>query len=241
MTQGLFITATGTEIGKTLVACALTAQARDAGRSVRVLKPVASGVDMDSTEGLAASDPGQLLQSLGRPVTRETIASVTPWLYRAALAPNMAARRAGAVLAFEPILEFCRAGLKGSEDLVLVEGVGGLMAPVTDEVLVLDWLRALKLPALLVAGAYLGTISHILTAAAVLRQSGAPLAGLVISDHGDGPVPMDELQQTLRQFLPGVPMVGFGPVPDTAARWTHLPPLLPLVEAMPRLATGPVA
>ena len=81
----LFVTATGTEIGKTLVTAALCHQLRGAGRPVRALKPVLSGYDPAT---LAESDPGVLLASLGEAVTEDAVARITPWRFAAPLSPR---------------------------------------------------------------------------------------------------------------------------------------------------------
>jgi dethiobiotin synthetase len=77
------------------------------------------------------------------------------------------------------------------------------MVPLTEGETVLDWIAALGTPSLLVAGSYLGTISHTLTAAEALRQRRLPIAGIVISESEASPVPPEETRATLRRFLPG--------------------------------------
>jgi dethiobiotin synthetase len=223
VTKGFFITGTGTDIGKTLVTCALTSQLRAQGQQVLPLKPVASGVEPDA---LGASDPGQILQSMGRTVSPEGVAASTPWLYKAPLAPNMAAKREGGRIDFDEIISFCRARIDRAKGPVLIEGVGGVMAPITDDHLVIDWMVALELPAVLVAGAYLGTISHILSAVEVLKSRKLALASVIISDQGDGPVSPAELIDTLGRFLPDTPIGGFGPAGPGPQPWTRVPPIV---------------
>ena len=143
----LFVTATGTEIGKTLVTAALCHELRVAGRPVRALKPVLSGYDPAT---LAESDPGILLASLGEAVTEEAVAAIAPWRFAAPLSPDMAAAREGRRLDLAAILAFCRAA---EGDPLLIEGIGGAMVPLDDDHTVLDWISAeLGAPALVVAG-----------------------------------------------------------------------------------------
>ena len=73
--------------------------------------------------------------------------------------------------------------------VILIEGVGGVMSPVTDRATGLDWLKALDLPALLVSGSYLGAISHALTAAETLKAHAVPLAAIVVSESAEAPTP----------------------------------------------------
>ncbi len=177
--RAVFIAGAHTDVGKTHVACALIRAAREAGLTTQAVKPVASGYDPAMAE---ASDPGRLLAALGRPVTEAAIAQMTPWRFAAALAPPSAARAQGEELPFAPIVDFCRDSLAGAAaDLILVEGVGGLMSPLADHATGLDLVMALRLPVLLVGGTYLGAISHTLTAYEVMRARELDVAAIVVS------------------------------------------------------------
>lgn len=204
----VFVTATGTGVGKTFVTCALVRALRAAGRPVRALKPVASGVDPDAPEG---GDPALLLDALGRPLTPEAMDAVSPWRFRAPLAPPMAARREGRSLDLDDVIAFCRRALAEAEaeTWTVIEGVGGVMAPVDDRKTVLDWMAALDSRVVLVTGSYVGAISHTLTALAVLRARGLDPAAVVVSESGtaDEP-PLTETLDALARLAPGAAMVG---------------------------------
>lgn len=199
--KALFVAGTGTDLGKTHIACALLRAARARGLSVDAFKPVVSGVDPDHPE---TSDPARLAAAMGRP---ETWAQISPRRYRAPLAPNLAARLEGETLKMADLAGDCRKWLDGRDvDLALVEGAGGVMSPLTDDATNLDLMTALGLPILLVAGSYLGTVSHLLTALEVLRARGLTIAAIVISESLDAP----ELAQTaemLRVFERAAPIV----------------------------------
>src|SRR5690606_28384636 len=92
-------------------------------------------------------------------------------------------------------------------DVVLIEGIGGVMVPLDARRTVLDLIAALGAPSLLVAGSYLGTLSHTLTAAGMLDARGCALAGVALSESEDQPVPPDETATVLRRFVPGAPVV----------------------------------
>ena len=160
----VFVTASGTEIGKTFVACALIHQLRRGGRSVSALKPVATGI---SPETVSDSDSALLLQALGVPAADDAVAAITPWRFPEPLSPDMAAARAHASIPFDELVAFCQAD-RGT-DVTLIEGIGGVMVPLDRRHTVLDWIAALGAPALLVTGSYLGTLSHTLTAVGMLR------------------------------------------------------------------------
>ena len=216
----LFVTATGTEIGKTVVAAALCRELRAAGRPVRALKPVLSGYD---PAALAESDPGVLLASLGEAVTEEAVAKITPWRFAAPLSPDMAAAREGRRLDLAEIVAFCRAQ---AGDPLLVEGIGGAMVPLDERHTVLDWIAALEAPALVVTGSYLGTISHTLTTLAAMRGRGVAIAGLVISESPESPVPPAETAQTIARHAGSLPIAILPRLPARPEPWRAAPPLL---------------
>lgn len=190
----LFIAGTGTDIGKTHVACALIRAVRRRGLSVDAFKPVVSGFDPAAPE---VSDPGRLAQALDQP---DALARISPRRYRAPLAPNLAARLEGETLSLDALTADCRDWLaRADRDLVLIEGAGGVMSPLTDTATNLDLMVALDLPVLLVAGSYLGTVSHVLTALEVTRSRGLTVAAIILSESLEAP----DLAQTadmLRAF-----------------------------------------
>lgn len=187
----LFIAGAGTEIGKTYVTAALVRHLRASGSRVRALKPLASGVPPLDDPAFAESDTGRLLVAQGLAITPDSVASCSPWRFVAPLAPDLAAAREGRSLALDDLVGWCRARLGGarSDETVLIEGVGGLMSPVTEAATGLDWLKALELPALLVSGSYLGAISHALTAVETLRAHGVALMGVAVSESEGAPTP----------------------------------------------------
>lgn len=223
MAQGLFITSSGTEIGKTFVTAALIHQLRNEGRGVGAVKPLLSGF---AEANVASTDTGIILTALGRELTSVNIDAVTPWRFKAALSPDMAAEREGRNIDFGELVSFTKGALAAPEDIVLIEGVGGVMAPVGAEHTVLDWMAAVGAPALLVVGGYLGTISHTLTAAKAIFDAGLDLKGIVISARGELPVSPEETAAALTRFLPHVPITI---VPDLGAgddAWRAAPGLL---------------
>lgn len=195
----LFVTATGTGIGKTYVTAGLARLLRRQGKPVRAVKPVISGFDPANP---AESDSSLLLDALGVATTPDAVAALSPWRFAAPLSPDMAAAREGRSVPFDDIVAFCRAAMTPPGPL-LIEGVGGVMVPLDARHTVLDWIVALGCPALLVTGSYLGTLSHTLTALAVLRAAGVPVAGIIINESADS-VPLDELSASLASHCDGV-------------------------------------
>jgi dethiobiotin synthetase len=214
----IFVTSSGTGIGKTFVTLRLIAELKALGKSVHALKPVASGFDAARP---GDGDTGALLRALELEPTAANLDAVSPWRFAAPLSPDMAASREGRTVPFDALVAHCRAARRG--DVTLIEGIGGVMVPLDNEHTVLDWIAALEVPTLLVVGSYLGTLSHSLTAAAALRERGVTVAGLVVSESEDQPVPAAETAATLARFVAPVAVVV---LPRSAPV-----PLLPLVAS----------
>lgn len=199
--KALFVTATGTDVGKTYVTAGILRAMRERGRPASAIKPVMSGYDPGNPWH---SDAAVLLQAMGKKVNAETIAAISPWRYAAPLSPDMAAAREGRALSLPDILKFSRAAIRAAPGMILVEGVGGAMVPLDARITVRDWIGHLALPALLVTGSYLGAISHTLTAAEALLGRSAEIAALVMSESESSPVPPEETAATISKFLPGI-------------------------------------
>ena len=200
--RAIFVTGTGTDVGKTFLSAALIRHWRAAGRAVAAYKPVVSGFDPATQQ---ASDPGVLLGALGRPIT--DIETISPWRFAAPLSPDMAAAREGRTLDFEAIVEFSHRAATSAER-VLIEGVGGIMVPLGERHTVLGWMSALRLPVLLVAGSYLGTISHTLTALRVLGQRNLTVVAVAVSESAVPGAPLDETVATIARFADLMEVVG---------------------------------
>ena len=196
----VFITSTGTDIGKTFVARGLIRHLHDRGREVDAIKPVVSGY---MPSAAATSDPGLLLAALGQSIAISEIERISPWRFAAPLSPDIAARREGRKIDFEALLDFCRRAIADAPDALLIEGVGGIMVPLDDRRTVLDWMSALGLPVLLVAGNYLGTISHTLTALDVLARRRLDVMSVVVSDTTET-ISLEDNARALAHFAPGI-------------------------------------
>ncbi|WP_375462580.1 dethiobiotin synthase [uncultured Methylobacterium sp.] len=219
MTRTVFIAGAGTGIGKTYVTAALVRRLRAADRSVRALKPVTSGVPALDDPAFADSDTARLLAAQGIAPTAEAVAACSPWRFAAALAPDQAAALEGRSLALSDLARWCRARIEETSNILLIEGVGGLMSPVTADATGLDWLRALACPALLVAGSYLGGISHALTAYETCRAHGVPVLALVVSESLGAPAPAAVVADAIRRRV-SAPVMALGrgqPCPEALA------------------------
>lgn len=173
-TRGFFVTGTDTGVGKTRVACALLrALARHGVRAVG-MKPVAAGAVRDG-EGLLNEDVAALCASSAVAAPR---ALVNPYCFEAAIAPHIAAARAGVAIGVDKIISAFDA-LALTADMVVVEGAGGFCIPLGDECDSAGLAARLGLPVILVVGLRLGCLNHALLTAQAIRQQGLTLAGWV--------------------------------------------------------------
>lgn len=202
----VFVTASGTDIGKTYIAEALLGQWRAKGRDVAVLKPVLSGYDAAEA---ASSDTGRLLTAAGVAITPESIDLVSPWRYAAPLSPDMAAAREGRSVPVDDVIAYCQAAIAEADDAgmsLLIEGIGGVMVPLDDTRTVADLIAALGIPAILVGGSYLGSLSHTLTAYEALTSRHIPVDCIIVSETPDSDVPLEETRDVLARFVDPVPV-----------------------------------
>jgi dethiobiotin synthetase len=199
---GVLITGTDTGVGKTIatavVATALKAQGIDTG----VMKPIATGAT-GQTAALSDSDWLQAVTGVCDPPDL-----VAPYRFRTAAAPLIAAARDGRAIEPSRISEAFQA-LSARHDCVVVEGIGGVLVPVTPDLFVADLAKRLGLPVLIVTRASLGSINHTLLTLECLRNRGVEIGGLIFnhpSPPSAGPDESDTVPTILR--LSGVRSFG---------------------------------
>ena len=203
--RGLFFVGTDTDVGKTFVTAAVARALRLQGRRVLVCKPVATGAAWVDGRWLS-EDTRLLAEAAGE----DDFEQVTPWTFPAAAAPPVAARLAGAVVRLEELAEAVRRRQRPGA-VVLVEGVGGLLCPLTEDETVADLAHQLRLPVVIVARRSLGTLNHTLMTVEVALGRGLPLAGVVINETTPPQGPADETNvEELRRRLP-VPVLAVMP------------------------------
>jgi dethiobiotin synthetase len=172
---GLFIVGTDTGVGKTVVTAALAIQARTCARRLAVIKPVASGGLEEQGEPI--SPDARFLSAClnGRPVSE-----INPICLRDPLAPAVAAEREGRRIGPEEIFAAVTRAMAPA-DFALIEGVGGLHVPLTEDFLVSDLAEQIDLPLLIVGRLGLGTINHTRLTVDAARQRSLKVAGVVLS------------------------------------------------------------
>lgn len=216
MTRGIFVTGTDTEIGKTAIAAGLAAVLKNRGIRVGVMKPISAGGRADA--------------NLLRRVTGQPLDTINPIALRDPLSPNIAAERENAEIdlalvfsAFDRLLQ--------TRDCVIVEGVGGLLVPIADHILVADLALRLQLPLLIVARAALGTINHTLLTIEAARARGLLINGAIYNALSPGPLDLSaQLSPGVVTRLSGIPSAGTIPydphIDVDAGRLGRMPELI---------------
>lgn len=174
----ILVTGTDTEVGKTLVAGAIGDWFRRRGYRVAVCKPCATGC-VRRREGLVSEDAEFLAHCAD---SRFPLDVICPQRYAQPLAPAIAAERSGRPLEWEAIDRSITAMSRDS-DVMIVEGVGGLMVPMDPKHTFRDVAAWLAAPAIVVARPNLGTINHTLLTVGALREAKVPVAGVVVNRY----------------------------------------------------------
>ena len=174
---GIFIIGTDTNVGKTMIAAAFAWLIRRKGIDVGVMKPFAAAEKVFSKR-YKSIDTATLAKAAG---VRDADEEINPFFYKVPAAPIMAARIANqstpsisaAIKAFNK--------LASKHEFMIVEGIGGIMVPLTREAYVADLARALKLPTIIVARATLGTLNHIILTIQICRCYGLNVQGIIVN------------------------------------------------------------
>lgn len=205
--KSYFITASGTDIGKTYFTNLLAQSARKKDANVRVVKPVISGFAIDDVSE-EDSDSHILLKAQGLEITPQNINNISPWRFKAPLSPHMAADVEGKPqIGFGELIGWCQqehyAAQQQGNEMFLIEGVGGVMSPIDWQYTVLDWIKELNMPVIMVLGSYLGAISHGLTAINTLIQNHIDIHAIIVNDHSADGVDIGQTFRSFKEFLPG--------------------------------------
>jgi dethiobiotin synthetase len=207
-TRGVFVTGTGTEVGKSVVAAAICAALAARGERVAAFKPVVTGLDDEPGEFgrdhellAAAADAGQAPND------------VAPHRFGPPVSPHLAAELAGVSIEPAELVAAARA-----HELLVCEGVGGLLVPITTGYLVRDLAVDLGLPVVVAAGSGLGTINHTLLTVEAARAAGLRVVGVVMTPWPDEPAEIERSNRATVERLAAVPVSGLPPTtPDRLA------------------------
>ncbi len=221
---GLFVTGTGTGVGKTILSAALIASMAAAGEPVRAHKPVVTGLE-DHTEPSRLGEETNAERTPGEwPPDHELLASVAgmtpeevaPLRYGPAVSPHLAAALADDAIDPADLIARARAANTG-KGILIVEGVGGLLVPLTDDFTVRDLATALDLPVVIAASPGLGTINHTLLTIDAARTAGLDVRAVVLTPWPDTPAELERSNRDTIARLGEIEVVGLAHVPSPIA------------------------
>jgi len=254
--NGLFVTGTDTDIGKTALSALLLAELRRRGITAAPMKPAQTGckpVDLrpealdfrnippqglkPNAQSLSIPDLDYSLSMASMSVSKENYANMSPYTFEPACSPHLAAEMAGTEIDIAEIVIAART-LASEFEFVIAEGAGGVMVPLNRRETMLDLMQAMKLPILISARPGLGTINHTLLSIRALRSDGLDIAGVVFVACTDTkPGLIEEDNRATIEHLGKVPILGT--IPYCAALQSLAPDyadlLLPVVTEMEKI------
>ena len=183
--KGYFITGTGTDVGKTLATAALARRLRETGTDCIAVKPLQTGATR--VDGRWVLPDCEMYRAAGQAVGEHAAEAEDArdeefvYAFEPACSPHLAARMAGETISIDRIRRFFKA-ISSRHECVLVEGVGGVAVPLNDDETVLDLMKSLALPVLLVADNRLGVLNDTLLSLESLRQAGLDVRGVLLTN-----------------------------------------------------------
>ncbi|MBX9620767.1 MAG: dethiobiotin synthase [Alphaproteobacteria bacterium] len=201
----IFMTGTDTNVGKTYVSHLLLKKWNEQGLQTIGLKPVASGCEW--IEGQYINQDAYTLQKAAS--IHLTYSQVNPFCFKTPVAPHIAAQKEGLKLRAQEISDHIQNIAQINHDVMLIEGVGGLMVPFNKKELQLDLIKALNIPVLFVVGLKLGCLNHTLLSIAMLKAYQIPIKGWIINHIDPLTECVDENITTLKHYLKEIPYLGY--------------------------------
>lgn len=208
MGKGLFVTATGTDIGKTYITALIVKKLKNAGYRAGYYKAALSGAD-----NIGESDAGYVKKIAGISQPDETLLS---YLYKSAVSPHLAAKIEGNPVDIETVKAGYRS-VAGEYDYVTVEGSGGIVCPIRwdgrHKILLEDIVKLLELPCIIAADAGLGTINSVVLTAEYLKSRSIETRGVILNHYGGGIMQEDNIRMI--EALTGIPVIAVVPEGET--------------------------
>jgi dethiobiotin synthetase len=226
--QGLFITGTDTGVGKTVVTASILAWLRHQGLNPGAMKPIETGLDGECSSS-ANSDALFLMECGG---IEDDLTHVCPIRLKTAVSPYQAGLIENRALEPEMILSAYRT-LSVKYDWMLVEGIGGVRVPITRNYGVVDLMRDMGLPVVVVARYQLGTLNHTLLTLDTLKQNSIPVKGVIFNRcEPESPDTLEQAQPSLIEELSGAKVLGELPYIDHLSTQSFSPEKLKELEAL---------
>lgn len=187
----LFITATDTDIGKTYVCAGLAHSLKKLNIDVGIMKPFACGVKQKT--GFSSNDL-TILANAAMVDDDETI--INPFFFPVPASPYTAAKNLGVKIDIAHVME-CFRKLDKIHDIILVEGIGGIMTPILKDYAIIDLIKDLDANTIIVTSSKIGTVNHTVLTSNICKNMNIPIKGLIINNFDSTGYPIDELERDL--------------------------------------------
>lgn len=189
--KSIFVTGTDTGIGKTTFTCALANLLKNSGINVGVMKPFATGVPQKT--GFQSEDVALLAKYSG---VSDPESLINPYFFSIPTSPYQAAKKLGKTIDVDLVLTSFEK-LQSIHDVVLVEGIGGVMTPILKDYFVADLIKSLNLDTIIISGTKMGSVNHTLLTLSLCTKYGIRVPGLIINDVGVDGYDMQDLEDNL--------------------------------------------
>ncbi|MGV7221778.1 MAG: dethiobiotin synthase [Nitrospinales bacterium] len=224
--KGIFITGTDTDIGKTVVTTCLLAALKNRGLSVGIMKPIETGVDPECNS-IANSDAKFLHQVSGN---KNSPKEVCQYRFKTAASPLQAALEDDVDPVDEKIILKAYSQLAEKHDLVLVEGIGGLLVPIRENYLVVNLIVDLQIPIIVVSPFKLGAINHTLLTLEIAGKYGVQVKGLIYNPL-DNPETTCKSQEKIIEQFSGIKSLGECPFIEQLSPESFTLDLIKIIES----------
>ena len=205
MNKGIFVTGTGTDIGKTFITALLVRKLHDAGCATAYFKAAVSGNERDENGRLIPGDAAYVKKISG---ISQPLDTMCPYIYETAVSPHLASRIEGDPVKISTVKEQFQK-ICDEYEYVICEGSGGIVCPIRyddKKIMLEDIIKALGLPTIIVADAGLGTINSVVLTCEYMKAHGLEIRGLILNNFHKGDV-MEEDNKLMCEKLTGLPVI----------------------------------
>lgn len=192
---------TGTDVGKTIVTAGLASICTSFGLKTAVMKPIQTGTAANHNDLQRIQELVVGLQELPQSL-------VSPYIFKFPASPHLAAKLENKIIDPQLIKNSINRLIDSDIDVLLIEGAGGILVPITEDFTFLDFLKEMQIPAIITASTGLGTINHTLMTVNILKQASVPIAGIVFNKMPSNPGIIEKDNLSIIEKFAKVPIVG---------------------------------
>lgn len=202
MSKGLFVTGTGTDVGKTYVAGLLVKKINACNKNIAYYKAAMSGNDKDANGNLI---PGDALSVKNASGISQSLQSMCPYVYETAVSPHLASRIEGNPVKLDVVMDGYNK-LKAQHDYIIAEGSGGILCPINfdeEKIWLEDIIKKMDIPCIMIADAGLGTINSVVLTYEYMKKQGIKCVGIIFNNYHPGDI-CEEDNKAMCEYMTGL-------------------------------------